>query len=189
MRYRALFAGVSIVGLLAAPIAQAQDVTPDPTAPNEAFAVAPKPGGFAAMAAPAGTITDADAPPILHEDELLFHEMYAADHDAALKPDWMVAHYIDVGQGAAVLLEFSCGAALIDTGGEEDEYVDGNARLMAYQKAFFARRGDLKKTLDVVFLTHAHAAHTIDRAIYATGWDGDVLMTASANGDKKVHTK
>ena len=31
---------------------------------------------------------------------------------------WMQIHVIDVGQGAATLLEFTCGAVLIDTGGE-----------------------------------------------------------------------
>jgi competence protein ComEC len=76
------------------------------------------------------------------------------------QPDWMAAHFIDVGQGEAVLLEFSCGAALVDTGGEVDNHMDGNAKLMAYLQAFFARRGDLNNTLDVVFLTHAHADHT-----------------------------
>ena len=75
-------------------------------------------------------------------------------------PDLMAAHYIDVGQGAAVLLEFSCGAVLVDTGGQGDKYVDGNAKLMAYLNAFFARRTDLDRTFDAVFLTHAHADHT-----------------------------
>jgi competence protein ComEC len=72
----------------------------------------------------------------------------------------MAAHFIDVGQGQAILLEFSCGAALIDTGGEEDEHIDGTAMLLAYVKAFFERRPDLNNTLDVVFLTHAHGDHT-----------------------------
>ena len=75
-------------------------------------------------------------------------------------PDQMAAHFIDVGQGAAVLLEFSCGAALIDTGGQADRYFDSNAKLLAYLNAFFARRTDLNRTLDVVFLTHAHKDHT-----------------------------
>ena len=31
----------------------------------------------------------------------------------------MVAHYIDVGQANATLLEFSCGAVLIDAGAQD----------------------------------------------------------------------
>jgi competence protein ComEC len=72
----------------------------------------------------------------------------------------MAAHFIDVGQGEAVLLEFSCGAVLVDTGGEEDGHVDGTAKFMAYLQTFFARRTDLNGTLDAVFLTHAHGDHT-----------------------------
>jgi beta-lactamase superfamily II metal-dependent hydrolase len=32
----------------------------------------------------------------------------------------MTAHVIDVGQGAATLLEFACGAVLVDLGGEQN---------------------------------------------------------------------
>lgn len=84
----------------------------------------------------------------------------------------MAAHFIDVGQGAAVLLEFSCGAALVDAGGQADRSVDGNARLMAYLETFFQRRPDLNRTLDVAFLTHAHADHT-NGAWMSYKWDED----------------
>ena len=35
----------------------------------------------------------------------------------------MVAHYIDVGQANATLLEFSCGAVLIDAGAQDDDHI------------------------------------------------------------------
>ena len=80
----------------------------------------------------------------------------------ALAPssDVMVAHFIDVGQGDAALLEFSCGAVLIDTGGESTPEVKGTANLLAYLDKFFARRTDLRKTIDLVVLSHAHIDHT-----------------------------
>ena len=72
----------------------------------------------------------------------------------------MVAHFIDVGQGDATLLEFSCGAILIDTGGENTDEVDGRERLRDYLDAFFARRPDLAWTFKLVVLSHPHADHT-----------------------------
>jgi competence protein ComEC len=74
--------------------------------------------------------------------------------------DEMVVHYIDVGQGDAELLEFSCGAVLIDTGGETTQEVDGRANLVAFLKAFFDRRQALGNTLDLVVLSHPHIDHT-----------------------------
>lgn len=69
----------------------------------------------------------------------------------------MYAHYIDVGQGSCTLLEFSCGAILIDTGGDGDAHVDS---LIAYLNAFFQRRPDLNRTLESVIISHAHIDHT-----------------------------
>src|SRR5262245_35802909 len=56
----------------------------------------------------------------------------------------MVAHYIDVGQGLSVLLEFPCGAVLIDTGSQDLEHID---HLSGYLRDFFKRRSDLQNTL------------------------------------------
>jgi competence protein ComEC len=72
----------------------------------------------------------------------------------------MNAHFINVGQGASVLLEFACGAALIDTGGEKNSSFDSTQRLNDYLDAFFARRTDLRSTLAVVILSHPHIDHT-----------------------------
>lgn len=74
--------------------------------------------------------------------------------------DAMVAHFIDVGQGDATLLEFKCGAVLIDTGGEQTAEVSGRERLMTYLEEFFQRRPDLARTLELVVLSHPHADHT-----------------------------
>jgi competence protein ComEC len=75
-------------------------------------------------------------------------------------PTSMVAHFIDVGQGDATLLEFSCGAVLIDTGGEKTSEVSGREKLKEYLTAFFQRRADLAWTLDLVVLSHPHIDHT-----------------------------
>ena len=69
----------------------------------------------------------------------------------------MSAHFIDVGQGLSVLLEFPCGAMLIDTGAQDDDAVD---KLTSYLDKFFARRDDLKNTLAGVIITHPHIDHT-----------------------------
>jgi competence protein ComEC len=72
----------------------------------------------------------------------------------------MRVHLIDVGQGAATLVEFSCAAILIDTGGEENRRVDSTQNLMDYLRAFFASRPDLDNTLALLVLTHPHIDHT-----------------------------
>lgn len=69
----------------------------------------------------------------------------------------MTAHFINVGQGEATLLEFPCGAVLVDAGAENPSQV---ADFMSYLHAFFARRGDLADTLDLVIITHNHPGHT-----------------------------
>ncbi len=74
--------------------------------------------------------------------------------------DAMVIHFIDVGQGAATLLEFPCGAILIDTGGEKNEAFDSETGLITFLNAFFDRRKDLDRTLDSLIITHPHIDHT-----------------------------
>jgi competence protein ComEC len=69
----------------------------------------------------------------------------------------MFAHCINVGQGDATLLEFPCGAVLIDAGGHDDE---SSGRLVAYLRNFFRRRQDLTNTLAAIYLTHPHKDHT-----------------------------
>ena len=74
--------------------------------------------------------------------------------------DAMRLHVIDVGQGAAALLEFPCGAVLVDTGGEKNRLFDSEPPLIAYLDAFFARRPDLDRTLALLVVTHPHIDHT-----------------------------
>ncbi len=87
------------------------------------------------------------------------------DRDPTQRPadtvdaDAMTLHFIDIGQGDATLLEFPCGAVLIDTGGELNEAFDSNTALLAYLDAFFARRTDLDRTLDLMVVTHPHIDH------------------------------
>jgi len=73
-----------------------------------------------------------------------------------LSGDTMKVHYIDVGQGNSALVEFSCGAVLIDAGGESP---DSTQALLKYLDDFFARRTDLNKTLNAIFITHTHVDH------------------------------
>jgi competence protein ComEC len=72
----------------------------------------------------------------------------------------MLVHMIDVGQGAATLVEFPCGAVLIDTGGEQDAEFASTQALTAYLDAFFVERPDLNRTLAALYITHPHIDHT-----------------------------
>ena len=74
----------------------------------------------------------------------------------------MKVHYIDVGQGNAALVEFSCGAVLIDAGGGNDDVAE---TLTTYPDDFFNRRSDLNRTLDAVFITHTHVDHNLLNAL------------------------
>jgi competence protein ComEC len=69
-------------------------------------------------------------------------------------------HVIDVGQADAILVEFKSAAILIDAGGEStgDDYY--KERLLSVLNAFFAKRADLKNTLQAVIVTHPHIDHT-----------------------------
>jgi competence protein ComEC len=69
----------------------------------------------------------------------------------------MQAHFIDMGQANATLLEFPCGAVLIDAGAEKTHKAPA---LVAYLDAFFDQRADLNRKLDAVFITHNHKDHT-----------------------------
>jgi len=71
----------------------------------------------------------------------------------------MKAHFINVGQGDAVLLEFPCAAMLVDAGGEQGGGFDSNKVLDHYLGAFFARRKDLHNTLALLAITYPHPAH------------------------------
>ena len=78
-------------------------------------------------------------------------------YSTAFAQPFMYAHYIDVGQGAATLLEFPCGDMLIDTGAQDQDHI---AKLLSYLEDFFTRRTDLKRNIDVLFITHDHPDHT-----------------------------
>ena len=69
----------------------------------------------------------------------------------------MTAHFINVGQGHSTLLEFSCGAMLIDAGAQDDDHEQA---LVDYIEKFFARRTDLSRTLESILITHNHIDHT-----------------------------
>lgn len=77
---------------------------------------------------------------------------------AAAAQAQMKAHFINVGQGQSVLLEFQTAAVLVDAGGEPDQA--DRDHLVGYLDTFFAGRPDLDRTLYSVIVTHPHIDHT-----------------------------
>lgn len=75
-----------------------------------------------------------------------------------LAGDIMRVHTIDVGQGNAALIEFSCGVVMIDAGGQDES---STAKLIDYMTRFFEERPDLNRTISTIFITHTHKDHNL----------------------------
>ena len=71
----------------------------------------------------------------------------AMERGRAAQGPVMKAHFIDVGQANATLLEFKCGVVLIDAGAQDDEHVDG---LVEFITSVFDARPELDLTLEPV---------------------------------------
>lgn len=69
----------------------------------------------------------------------------------------MVAHFIEVGQADATLLQFPDGAILIDAG-SDDRHRDS---LVSYLTEFFDEHPELNNTLKSIIITHPHIDHTL----------------------------
>ncbi len=74
----------------------------------------------------------------------LWPSTHAATRSGEFQGPVMKAHIIDMGQATATLLEFPCGAVLIDAGAQDEEKVE---ELVRFLNGFFARRLDLHRTL------------------------------------------
>ena len=72
----------------------------------------------------------------------------------------MLTHFVNVGQGGGAILEFPCGVAVIDTGGQFGSQVTrGHFMFRDYLTRFMAAHPQFSNRIDVVFTTHAHADH------------------------------
>lgn len=100
-------------------------------------------------------------PRVFHDNAVIkFAGLEAGAASPRLRKDWMLSHHINVGQGNATLLEFSCGLVLVDAGGQTSQLIDGSRRLVGYLEKVFKRRPDLNRTINTIFLTHPHKDHT-----------------------------
>ena len=71
--------------------------------------------------------------------------------------DEMYAHFINVGQANATLLQFPCGIILIDAGSQDE--ASGN-NLLTYLDSFFEANEQYHSTIDAMIITHNHIDHT-----------------------------
>jgi competence protein ComEC len=97
----------------------------------------------------------------------------------AIPDSTMAVHFIDVGQGAAAILEFSCGAMMIDVGGQSD--IDSQ-RLVQYLDRFFQRRSDLNRTIRTLIISHNHIDHTRALLDIATRFTVNTLIEHGLRG-------
>ncbi|MFL0357603.1 ComEC/Rec2 family competence protein [Erythrobacter sp. GH1-10] len=87
----------------------------------------------------------------------------------------MTVHFVYTGQGDGAILEFSCGVAVIDVGGEfgrQEGATDGGRLFAEYLDGFFNDRPQFDRTIDVLFFTHPHADHIIGEQDIRE-WEGE----------------
>src|SRR5689334_8640335 len=72
----------------------------------------------------------------------------------------MTVHYIDVGQGDAILIEFPKAAIMIDAGGEDTGDTRFRDHLLERLNELFKRRGESERVIDAIIITHPHLDHT-----------------------------
>jgi len=102
----------------------------------------------------------------------------------------MRVHFIDVGQGAATLFEFPCGAVLVDTGCESNGMFDSTEQLNLYLEEFFAERPDLDGQLTSLVITHPHIDHTRGvRVVRDRFAPKNVLTNGQTNGSGGAQQK
>jgi competence protein ComEC len=116
--------------------------------------------------------------------------LFFASRNTVLAQDANVmrVHYINIGQGAAVLLEFPCGAMLIDAGAQDATY---HAKLISYLTDFFTKRKDLNNTLDLVMVTHPHLDHNealadVAKTFKIKRYIDDGMRTGSGRKNQKM---
>ena len=86
----------------------------------------------------------------------LWPSSHAATRSVELQGPVMRAHFVNVGQANATLLEFPCGVALVDAGAQDDEHSDD---LVDFITSVFDARPELNSTLEAVYVTHNHLDH------------------------------
>lgn len=81
----------------------------------------------------------------------------------------MSVHFVYVGQGAGAILEFPCGVAVVDSGGEYNSGDNGGRMFVDYLEAFFAARPHFNRTIDVLFTSHPHKDHLFGLSLLSFG--------------------
>jgi beta-lactamase superfamily II metal-dependent hydrolase len=90
-------------------------------------------------------------------------------------PGDLTVHYVYVGQGAGAILEFPCGVAVIDSGGEYGSGDNGGKMFVDYLNTFFSTRPHLNRTIDVLFTSHPHKDHLFGLTLLKIGTGPDQI--------------
>lgn len=111
----------------------------------------------------------------------------ALSASAAHPADVANVYFIDVDQANSALLEFPCGAVLIDAGARD---AAGIGHLINFLEAFFARRTDLNRHLAAVFVTHTHVDHNralreVAQRFHVDGYIHDGMLNGSGSSNAK----
>ena len=114
-------------------------------------------------------------------------EALHAEAQASLK-----VHFVYVGQGAGAILEFPCGVAVIDTGGEWASgtgSVDGEKLFEAALDKFFNERPALNRTIDVLYTSHPHSDHNAGLALISGRMGGAAYAVRNVVDNGQRHEK
>jgi len=124
--------------------------------------------------------TSTDATATVTDDDIGAAIELADSLGDAGEPSIMTIHYVFVGQGDGAIVEFPCGVAVIDTGGEfgGGARENGGEMFIEYLTEFFADRPDLNNTIDVLFTTHPHADHLNGLPLLVDD-DGELIFTVN----------
>jgi beta-lactamase superfamily II metal-dependent hydrolase len=113
----------------------------------------------------------------------------AAAHigSGSVPADHVSVHFVDVDQAAAAVIEFPCAVVMIDSGARDQA---GTNALVSYLNDLFARRPELHRHINTIFVTHSHTDHNYALQAVAEGFDvGGYVYNGHQSGSGAKNAK